>query len=87
MAQGYTRQQELEYLYRYSFYPSKFYGDPGLEFIETNIQAIDKQLREGLKGKEIQYYNNGQLIKSKLFYIIRKSVDQEQTAISLFDKE
>jgi hypothetical protein len=42
MAQGYTRQQELEYLYRYSFYPSKFYGDPGLEFIETNIQAIDK---------------------------------------------
>jgi hypothetical protein len=38
----YTRQQELEYLYQYSFYPSKFYGDPGLEFIETNIQAIDK---------------------------------------------
>ena len=64
---GYNRQQEVEYFYRYDFTPGESYGGPGLEFIEINVQAINKQLREGLKGKEIQYYIDGQLVKSKVY--------------------
>ncbi|WP_426291861.1 hypothetical protein ACN9ML_17475 [Dyadobacter endophyticus] len=67
MAPGYNRQQELEYFYRHWFDTSRSYGDPGLELNEINIQAIDKLFCEGLKGKEVQYYNNKQLIKSKLY--------------------
>lgn len=67
LTQGYNKQQELEYFYRYSFTPGKSYGPPGLEFIDTNIQAIDKQLEKGLMGKEVQYYKKGLLIKSKVY--------------------
>lgn len=75
LTQGYNRQQEVEYFYRYDFTPGQSYGDPGLEFIDINVQAIDKQLREGLKGKEVQYFKDGQLIKSKVF--ISYDGDQE----------
>jgi hypothetical protein len=67
LTKGYSRQQDLEYFYRHDFTPGQSYGGPGLEFIEFNLEAIDKQLREGLKGKEIQYFKDGQLIKSKIF--------------------
>ena len=67
LTDGYNKQQELEYFYRYDFTPGQSYGEPGIEFIDINIQAIDKQLREGLKGKEVQYFKDGQLIKSKIF--------------------
>jgi hypothetical protein len=67
LTKGYNKQQEIEYFYRYDFTPGQSYGEPGIEFIDINIQAIDKQLREGLKGKEVQYFKDGQLIKSKIF--------------------
>jgi len=75
LTQGYNRQQEVEYFYRYDFTPGQSYGGPGLEFIDINVQAIDKQLREGLKGKEVQYFKDGQLVKSKVF--IYHDSDQE----------
>jgi hypothetical protein len=64
---GYSEQQRREYFYRYSFHPTKTYGGPGLEFIKLNIDHFDKLLNEGLKGKEVQFFKNGQLIKSEVF--------------------
>jgi len=64
---GFNRQQDLEYFYRYDFTPDKYYGSPGLEFIEMNLLAIDRQLKEGLSGREVQYFKAGQLIKSKVY--------------------
>jgi hypothetical protein len=66
LAEGFNGPQELEYFYRYDFTPNQSYGDPGLEFIDINLRAIDKQLRHGLRGKEIQYYKDGKLIRSKI---------------------
>lgn len=82
LTQGYNRQQEVEYFYRYDFTPGKSYGGPGLEFIDINIQAIDKQLREGLKGKEVQYFKDGQLIKSKVF--INSDCEQESYSNTIY---
>ena len=64
---GYTEQQRVEFFYKYSFHPSESYGNPGLEFVDYNINHFDKLLREGLKGKEVQYFKRGQLMKSEIF--------------------
>jgi len=64
---GFSEQQRREYFYKYSFHPTESYGDPGLEFIQLNIDHFDKLLREGLAGKEIQYYKDGQLARSDVF--------------------
>ncbi len=63
---GFSKQQEAEFFYQYDFTPSEVQGAPGLEFNQTNLQAINKQLEQGLRGKEIQYYKNDKLIKSEL---------------------
>ncbi|REA56722.1 hypothetical protein DSL64_26150 [Dyadobacter luteus] len=67
LTQGFNKQQELEYFYRYDFTPGESYGGAGLEFIEINLLAIDRQLSIGLRGKEIQYVKNGQLVKSEVY--------------------
>lgn len=61
---GFTKQQEVEYFYRFDFTEGKSYGNPGLEFIDNNVNVIQKQFYTGLQGKEIQYYKNGEHIKS-----------------------
>ena len=63
---GNNRQQEIEYLYKYSFDPEKQYGPPGLEFNETNIQGISNYLNKGFNGLETVYYRKNKLIKSRL---------------------
>ena len=70
LTQGFNKQQDLEYFYRFDFTPGESYGGPGLEFIDINVKAIDKQLKNGLKGKEVQYFKKGQHIKSKLYNYI-----------------
>ena len=64
---GFTQMKKREYFYRFDFTPGKSYGNPGLEFIEINLQAIHKELMNGLKGKELQYFQNMKLIKSEIF--------------------
>lgn len=64
---GFSEQQNREYYYRYDFTPDKSYGNPGLEFIKNNIDAIDLHLENGLNGAEIQFFRNNRLVKSKLF--------------------
>lgn len=67
IAIGYNKQQEIEHFYQYDFTPNESYGNPGLEFNETNLKVIDKQLKFGISGKEIQYFKNGKLVKSKIY--------------------
>ena len=65
---GFTEQQNREYFYRYDFDPANSYGPPGLEFNDQNKEAIERLLRTGLNGKEIQHYLNDELLKSEIFY-------------------
>ena len=65
---GYSKMQARAYFYKYDFTPGESYGPPGLEFIDLNAKVIYKQLSHGLKGREEQYYKNGKLIKSKIFF-------------------
>jgi hypothetical protein len=67
IAIGYNKQQEIEYFYQYDFTPNKSYGNPGLEFNEMNLSVIDKQLKTGLNGKEIQFYKKNKLVKSQIY--------------------
>lgn len=64
---GFNKQQDIEYFYRYDFTEGKSYGEPGLKFIDTNINEIQKQLDNGLRGKEIQYFKNEKLVKSEIY--------------------
>ncbi len=64
---GFNEQQRREYFYRNDFHPTKSYGDPGLEFISQNIEYFEKLFKEGLEGKEIQYYKGDRLIESEVY--------------------
>jgi hypothetical protein len=67
IAIGYNKQQDTEHFYQYDFTPNKSYGNPGLEFNEINLKVIDKLLKTGLKGKELQFYKSNKLIKSEIY--------------------
>lgn len=64
---GYSKMQEFEFFYRDHFADPPDYNGVGLEFIELNLKAIDKQLRDGIKGKEEQFFKNGKHLKSKIY--------------------
>lgn len=64
---GYNRKQDFEYFYRFDFTPGKSYGGIGLEFIEINLIEINKELKYGIGGKEIQYFKKDKLIKAKIY--------------------
>jgi hypothetical protein len=84
---GFSEQQKREYFYKYSFHPKESYGGPGLEFIQLNIDHFDNLLKEGLKGKEIQYFKNGQLIKSEVFQFYADNGDTDFGTTIRFDKK
>ncbi|HZY81127.1 MAG TPA: hypothetical protein VFE50_16500 [Cyclobacteriaceae bacterium] len=83
---GFSKQQKREYFYKYSFHPTESYGDPGLEFIQLNIDHFEKLLTEGLNGKEIQYFKNGRLMRSDVFQGLTESGDDFGITIQ-FQKE
>jgi hypothetical protein len=64
---GYNKLMENEYFYKYDFTPGESYGGPGLEFIQINLDAIHKQISNGLWGKEIKYFRNGKHVKSDVY--------------------
>ena len=64
---GYNKYVFGEYFYKYDFSEPPNYGDPALEFIERNRNGILSILKSGLKGKEIQFVKNDQILKSKLY--------------------
>ena len=84
---GFNEQQKREYFYKYDFHPNESYGDPGLEFIQMNIDHFDKLLKEGLKGKEIQYFKDGQLVKSEVFQFYADNGDNDFGTTIKFEKK
>ncbi|HYF29507.1 MAG TPA: hypothetical protein VD993_00160 [Chitinophagaceae bacterium] len=64
---GFARQQELEYFYKLDFYTDSSQDEPGVEFNEHNVAHFNKFLKEGLKGKEVQFFKNGRIIESHIF--------------------
>ena len=65
---GYNKYVEGEYFYQHDFSnDGKTYGNPALEFNEQNRNGILSILKEGLKGKEIQFVKNNKILKSKLY--------------------
>jgi hypothetical protein len=62
-------KNQFEYFNEHDFSENESYGIPGLEFTETNQQAILDQLKQGLDGKEIIYTKQGKLTHSKLTII------------------
>lgn len=83
---GFSEQQRREYFYKYSFHPSESYGGPGLEYVQLNIDHFEKFLKEGLRGKEIQYFRKGKLIKSEVFQLYTENgLDEYPTTIA-FEK-
>jgi hypothetical protein len=84
---GFSEQQRREYFYKYSFHPTESYGGPGLEFIQLNINHFDKFLKEGLRGKEIQYLKGGQLLKSEVFQFYAENGDNDFGTTIEFDKK
>jgi len=64
---GYNKYSENEYFYKYDFDEKESYGNPGLDFTEINRNGILSMLKNGLKGKEIQFSRNGNIVKSELY--------------------
>jgi hypothetical protein len=84
---GFSEQQKREYFYKYSFHPTDSYGGPGLEFIQLNIDHFDKLLEEGLRGKEVQYFKDRQLIKSEVFQFYAENGDNDFGTTIQFEKK
>ena len=67
---GYNKYVEGEYFYQHDFSnEGKTYGNPALEFNEQNRNGILSILKNGLKGKEVQFVKNGKILKSKLYIL------------------
>jgi len=64
---GYNKYVEGEYFYKLQFNEPPDYGGIALEFNERNMNGIYSILKNGLKGKEVQLFKNGKIIKSKLY--------------------
>ena len=67
---GYNKYVEGEYFYQHDFSDDgKTYGNPALEFNEQNRNGVLSILKNGLKGKEVQFLKNGKVLKSKLYIL------------------
>lgn len=64
---GYNKYSENEYFYRYDFNEKESYGNPGLDFTEINKNGILSMLKNGLKGKEIQFLKDNTVVKSEVY--------------------
>ena len=65
---GYNKYVEGEYFYKHDFSEDgESYGGPALEFNECNRNGILSILKNGLKGKEVQFVKNNKILKSKLY--------------------
>jgi len=84
---GHNRYQRQEFFYRYDFTPGESYGPPGLDFNDTNIDAIKSLLKNGLIGKELQYYSNDSLIKSVIYKSISDNIDKDFGITIWFQKD
>jgi len=65
---GYTKfwESDIQYFEQGQYDNPPKHGNPGLEFNHLNVKSIDKELKIGLAEREIQYYKNGKIVKSKI---------------------
>jgi len=84
---GFNKYQEQEYFYRFDFTPGESYGPPGLEFNENNRKAIYDLLKNGLKGKEEQFYQEDKLIKSVVYQSYGEGESTEYGITIWFEKK
>ena len=65
---GYTTfwKTDIQYFEQGQYENLPKHGEPGLVFDLQNLKNIDKELKIGLAQRELQYYKNGKLIKSKI---------------------
>tara|TARA_R110002126_G_scaffold100532_1_gene232106 strand:+ start:1890 stop:2459 length:570 start_codon:yes stop_codon:yes gene_type:complete len=62
---GYNKFVEGDYFHQHDFSEDgKSYGNPALEFNESNRKGIFEMLERGLTGKETQFILNGEILKS-----------------------
>ena len=62
---GYNKFVEGDYFHQHDFSEDgKSYGNPALEFNESNRKGIFEILKRGLTGTETQYILNGKILKS-----------------------
>ncbi|MFD0992005.1 hypothetical protein [Tenacibaculum geojense] len=67
---GYNKYVKGEYFYQHDFSDDgKTYGNPALEFNEQNRYGVLSILKNGLKGKEVQFVKNEKVLKSKLYIL------------------
>ena len=71
---GYNEFSFGEYFYSFQFQTPSGYGPPGLEYNEINISGIQSILREGVKGKEVQYFKGDVILKSEVHFDINNRV-------------
>ncbi|WP_370173689.1 hypothetical protein [Leeuwenhoekiella palythoae] len=64
---GYNKYVEGEYFYYYDYNDKNSYGDPALEFNKQNVNGVLTLLKNGLKGKEVQFIKNDRILKSILY--------------------
>ena len=62
---GYNKFVEGDYFHQYDFSKDgKSYGNPALEFNESNKKGIFEMLERGLSGTETQFILDGKILKS-----------------------
>jgi hypothetical protein len=62
---GYNKFVEGDYFHQHDFSKDgKSYGNPALEFNESNRKGIFEMLERGLTGTETQFILNGKILKS-----------------------
>ncbi|MFY0629435.1 MAG: hypothetical protein JXR05_03580 [Flavobacteriaceae bacterium] len=65
---GYNEFSFGEYFYSLQFSTPPDYGAPGLDYNQKNIEGVKSILREGIKGKEVQYYREDVVLKSEVHF-------------------
>lgn len=84
---GFNKYQEQEYFYRFDFTPGESYGSPGLEFNDINQQAIFDLLKNGLKGREEQYFRGDKLVKAVVYKSFGDDESSEFGTTIWFEKQ
>jgi hypothetical protein len=83
---GHNKLQKQEYFDHNDFSLGQS-GTPGLIFNDINSNGIKNLLKKGFRGKEIQYYQDDKLIKSKVFRTSSQSDNFDSVTTIWFEKE
>lgn len=66
-ARGYNEFSKNEYFFSLQFVRPMNYENPGLPYTVEHKKELQRDLKKGVLGKEVQYVKNNIVIKSELF--------------------